>query len=473
MSGPLAITAFVASIVLAIMLHELGHFLTARRFGMRADRFFLGFGPTLWSIRRGETEFGVKALPLGGFVRIIGMSPEDERLPPLAVEVYPDGAEVADADLDELARAASARGVRPQVVERIVRRTRAVVAAGTTPADARARLHEILVTEVGSPERVGDLAHRLVEGDTDRFFHERPAWQRAVVLVSGSVAHFIIAIAVLAGAYAFLPQWTGGFDTRVAFVEPGAPADDAGLLAGDRVVEVDGVVSDDYQRLRDEIRARPGTPTRLVVQRDGSLVDLTVVPEPTEDPEASEVVGVVGFVPELDLRRMDPVAAMEHALLGEPSLGNPGGFIPMFSGSISALANVFSPSGIVDILRQATGQEERSMEGAVSLVGAASIAGQVGDDALGLVLFLGLIAVVNVFIGIFNLVPLPPLDGGHLAALGIERAVNLGRRLRGRREDYKLDPRTLAAVAVPVLAILAVIVLALLWMDITDPIRLG
>src|SRR5690554_1295984 len=99
MSGPAAITVFVVSLIAAIMLHEAGHFLTARRFGMRADRFFLGFGPTLWSTRRGETEYGVKALPLGGFVRIRGMSELDERLAPVPDAVFVTEAIAADREL--------------------------------------------------------------------------------------------------------------------------------------------------------------------------------------------------------------------------------------------------------------------------------------------------------------------------------------------------------------------------------------
>ncbi len=481
MSSAWSITAFVLAILLAIMLHEAGHFVTARRFGMRADRFFLGFGPTLWSTRRGETEYGVKALPLGGFVRIVGMLPDDHRLPP-AIDAALEGLDGPDAagsalpeggDWAERLRArVRERGASVDVTDRIVRRMRG---STTDPGDVdamRRLFHEVVVTEVDDTGRVGDLRHRLLHGDEGRFFHERPAWQRAIVLVSGSVAHFLIAIAVLVVAYAFLPQWTGTMTNTVADVAVDSPASDAGLEPGDRVVGVHQLRSDDYDRLRDEIRRHPGRPIDVHVERGDDQLVLTMTPLATEL-ASGEVIGVVGFAPVPEFERMRPVDAIERALVGQPDIGSPGGFGPMFTGSLRALASVFSPSGIGDILSQATGQQERSMDGAVSLVGAASIAGQLGDGATGLVLFLGLIAVVNVFIGIFNLVPLPPLDGGHLAALGIERSVNLVRTLRGRTPDYRLDPRALSAVAIPVLVILAVIVVALLWLDITDPIRLG
>jgi regulator of sigma E protease len=502
MTGPLSITVFVVALLAAIMLHEAGHFVTARRFGMRADRFFLGFGPTLVSTRRGETEYGVKAFPIGGFVRIVGMSPTDERLPGVIDAVLDDaggpdspradaGARDPDAPtgddpddgqpaadepsrslFERLEDALRVRGAPAGVTERIVRRARANLDGVTDPATTRALLLEIIETEVDDTGRIGDLHHRLLHGDEDRFFHDRPAWQRAIVLASGSATHFLLAIALLIGAYAFLPQWTGGFASEVAEVEPGSPADVAGLEPGDRVLAVEGVRSDEYERVREAIRERPGQPTTLVVVRDGEERFLRVVPEPVETPDEG-IVGVVGFRPAIEMVRMGPMEAIEHALIGAPQPGNPGGFGPMFVGSIQGLGRVFSPSGLADIAAQATGQRERDLEGAVSLVGAASIAGQVTDTPVGITLFVGLLALVNIFVGIFNLVPLPPLDGGHLAALGVERSVNAIRRLRGRQPDFAVDPRTIAAVAVPVLAILSVVVLALLWLDITDPIRLN
>lgn len=476
MSGSTAITVFVVSLLAAIMLHEAGHFVTARRFGMRADRFFLGFGPTVLSFRRGETEYGIKALPLGGFVRIVGMSPEDERQRPLLDVVFD---EVADEAADEdryavLRRELRLRGASADVTSRIERRARANTLADLEPDRAHPVWREIVATEVAAPVRVGDLAHRLLRGDEGRFFHERPAWQRAIVLVSGSAAHFLIAVAVLIGAYSLLDVWTGGFESKVAVIQSGSPAAAAGLMAGDRVVAVQGVRSDQYQQLRDIIRQRPGRPTSVVVVRNGTEIVLAMTPQAVVDPASGAEVGVVGFSPVLETARREPLEAVEHALFGEPALGDPGGFFPMVSGSLRAMVTVFSPSGIAEILAQATGQRERDLEGAVSVVGAASIAGQVGDATFGgLLAFLGLVAVVNVFIGLFNLAPLPPLDGGHLAALGIEQSVNVVRRLRGREPNYKVDPRSLAAVAVPVLALLAVVVVALLWLDITNPIRVG
>jgi regulator of sigma E protease len=484
MSGTAGITIFVVSIIAAIMLHEYGHFVTARWFGMRADRFFLGFGPTLWSMRRGETEYGVKALPLGGFVRIQGMSPLDERLAPvpdavLSVErvredrrraMETSGGDPLEAgNLPEptwqrLERELRGRGASRDLTDRIVRRTRASLPADATVEHAHAVVHEVIATEVGERRRVGDLAHRLLRGDEGRFFADRPAWQRAIVLVAGSTMHFVIAILVLFGAFLLLPQWQGEIEPVVADVLENSPADEAGLAAGDALRAVEGVRSNDYETLRAAIAERPAEPTTLVIARDGTEQELVVTPEPDQDAETGETVGRVGFVPTLVEEQLGAPEALRETFVGEA------GIVPMTAATFEALGRVFGPEGLAAIASQATGAEERDAQGAVSLVGAAGLAGQ--TDTYGIFLLIGLIASINVFIGIFNLIPLPPLDGGHLAVLGVEKAVNGVRGLMGRPKDFTVDPRAVAAVAIPVLVILGLLFFALLWLDITDPVQL-
>jgi regulator of sigma E protease len=471
MTGATAIWVFVISLIAAIMLHEAGHFITARWFGMRADRFFLGFGPTLWSTRRGETEYGVKALPLGGFVRIKGMSPLDERLPSVVDAVFdPATTSSTDAVADDawarLQEELRARGTPAATTERILRRTRSTLPDAADVGEARRTLTEVLVTEVPGGERVGDLRHRLLEGDRGRFFADRPAWQRAVVLVAGSVMHFVIALVVLLAMFLLIPQPTGEVGPLVGEVLEDSPAEAAGLEIGDRLVAVQGERSDEYLELRDLIRARPEQPTELSIVRDGQEFDLTVTPAEATDPDSGETVGQVGFVPTEITERLDAGTAVYEAVLG------PAGFVAIFTGSIAALVRVFSPEGLANLLQQATGTEERGLDGAVSLVGAASLAGQATSSVYGLLILLGLIASINIFIGIFNLVPLPPLDGGHLAVLAIERSVNAVRRATGRAPDFTVDPRAVAAVAIPVLAILGTVFIVLLWLDITSPLQL-
>jgi regulator of sigma E protease len=483
LSGSLAITIFVVSLIAAIMLHEAGHFLTARRFGMRADRFFLGFGPTLWSTHRGETEYGVKALPLGGFVRIRGMSELDERLAPVPDAIFDPAAVEADrshlparvgagtTDLggipdrtwERLQAELRRRGTPTETTDRIVERTRGRLPTDATPTAARAALAETIEVEVPASTELGDLGHRLRRGDEGRFFNERPPWQRAIVLAAGSAVHFLIAIVLLLVLFLFTATQLVGIAPTVSGVIEDSPAEAAGLQPGDELVAVEGQRSDDYDVLRDRIRARPDQATELVVLRDGAEVTLSVTPQLAEDPQTGEEIGQVGFLPTEIYGRLPAGEAVREAFTGQV------GFVTQVEQTFLAIGRVFGPDGLAGLFTQATGGAERDLEGAVSLVGAAGIAGQAAAFGVGTLLLL--IASINVFIGIFNLLPLPPLDGGHLAVLGIERGVNAVRRARGRRDDFTVDPRAVAAVAVPVLVVLGFVFFALLYLDITQPIR--
>ncbi|HEX9767032.1 MAG TPA: site-2 protease family protein, partial [Nitriliruptorales bacterium] len=185
MSTPLAVTLFVVGLVAAIMIHEWGHFVMARRFGMRADRFFLGFGSTIWSTRRGETEYGVKALPLGGFVRILGMSLGDRRLRSVSDDVLDFQAVHATReaiaerdriDLDEvpavppetwdrLSQELVARGTDEAQANAIVTAIRRRLVDDATPHEVATVLDEVIDREVARTGRFGDLRHRLLRGD--------------------------------------------------------------------------------------------------------------------------------------------------------------------------------------------------------------------------------------------------------------------------------------------------------------------
>lgn len=485
MTGTLAAVVFVVGLVASIMIHEWGHFVTARRFGMRVDRFFLGFGPTLWSTQRGETEYGVKALPLGGFVRIKGMTETDERLPPVPEAVARRVGEGEDAAAT-LADLLAERGTPSGLAQRIVGRFERTLAAADDPDDASGSLAveaeqdparlalRLIASEVPPTGRVGDLNHRLLRGDEGRFFHDRPAWQRAVVLASGSALHFLQAILLvflgwlLVGPTVAVP---GIADFADAETEDGrvvaSVAEAAGLEVGDRIVAVDGRRSDDFEDVRTYIRDNPGRRIDLVVERPGTeeQLEFTVTPASYTDPDTGEQVGLLGFFPQTETRPMDADEALYATFVGD------GSFTQMLTGTFSALGNVFGPEGIGDLFAQLTGEQERGVDGGISLVGATQAASQ-GTSQFGLLFFFALLASVNVFVGIFNALPLPPLDGGHLAVLGVEKAVNLKRRRNGEPTDFKIDPRTVASIAVPVIVFVLTISLGLLWLDITNPLTL-
>ena len=481
MTGQLAAVVFVVGLVGSIMVHEWGHFFTARRFGMRVDQFFLGFGPTLWSTRRGETEYGVKLLPLGGFVRIKGMTPADERLPdvPSALARRVGSGEDPSAALAALL---DERGAPPALADRIVGRYERTFAAEPDAADGNLAVAteedpahlapRIIASEVPPTGRVGDLHHRLLKGDEGRFFHDRPAWQRAIVLASGSALHFLQAILLvflgwlLVGPTVAVPviaDFADAETTEGQVLESAAEA--AGLQIGDRIIAVEGRPTDDFDEVRDVVRDNPGAPVDLIVMRDDSddTLSFTVVPSTYTDPETGEQVGLLGFFPDTETRSLDADEALYATFVGD------GSFTQMLTGTVAALGNVFGPEGIADLWGQLAGDEERGVDGGISLVGATQAANQ-GVDAFGPLFLFSLLASVNVFVGIFNALPLPPLDGGHLAVLGVEEAVNYKRRRDDEPDDFKVDPRTVASIAVPVIVFVATISLGLLWLDITSPI---
>jgi regulator of sigma E protease len=472
MSGTLGIVAFVASIVLAIVIHEAGHLVSAKLAGMRADRFFVGFGPTLWSTRRGETEYGLKAVLLGGYVRIVGMGGDEGTQQPPLVDALPTVVDEEDARRwwGALEAELALRGTSDDLAHRIRDTTRGLRPA---PDDAslRAALARALELELPPSRRVGDVPHRLVRGDDGRRYSDRPAWQRAAVVFLGPVTHLAIAFGLLFAVQALWPQPTGELTSRVSIVREGSPADIAGIEVGDVLIAVDDVASDDFLVLREALRARPERPSVVVVERAGARLTLAIVPESVLETDGTSV-GVIGIGTEPVLRDVGVVEAAVEAAIGAPGPTSPGGVVPMVGESIAGLVRILSPSGLTGLVSQAMGREDRAQDGAVSLVGAASIAGQVGAREGGLPVVLTLLAAINVFFFLFNLLPLPPFDGGHLAVIAVEGVVNAARRSAGRRPDFRVRPEAVASIAIPVIAVLVLLLVTTLWLDVTDPIRL-
>jgi membrane-associated protease RseP (regulator of RpoE activity) len=360
------ILLFVAGIFLMIMAHELGHFIAARRYGIKVEEFFVGFGPRLWSFRRGQTEYGLKALPLGGYVRIAGMNPLQE--PP--------------------------------------------------------------------PE------------DRDRVFTSKPKWQRAVVLAAGSFTHFVLAFLLLASLFALI----GIPRARIVEVEPTlngspSPAAEAGLRPGDDVLEVDGE-DVNYDEFLDRIEAGAGRSMEILVEREGR--ELTLNARPVLAEIEGETTPRLGVSIEAGSRLHEgPIEATGKGL---ESMGD------MVVGSFRAMGQVFGPEGLRRIGQLLVGEGERTPNDPVGVVGAARVSGQ-AIEAGQLDVFFYLFAFFNVFVGILNILPLPPLDGGHLAVLGIEA-------VSGR----KIDPRRLIPITAVVAGFLILFTVSLLYLDVVSPI---
>jgi membrane-associated protease RseP (regulator of RpoE activity) len=363
---------FAAGVFVMIMVHELGHYIAAKRFGIKVEEFFIGFGPRLWSFRRGETEYGLKAIPVGGYVRIAGMNPFQE------------------------------------------------------PA----------------PE------------DRSRVFTAKPKWQRAVVLVAGSVTHFALAFLLLVVFFWFIgvPVFGGA---QVAGVSPNldgrtSPAAAAGLQAGDRFVEVDGQPVRSYERFLAYIDSHAGQELDLVVERDGRLVELRATPRLSE--QDGEFTGRLGIVVTEAIVARERSGPVEGAVEAGRGVGQ------LTAGSFRAMAQIFGPEGLSRVGQLLVGEEERSVDDPVGVVGAARFSGQ-AVQAGQMEYFFFLFAFFNVFVGILNLFPLPPLDGGHLAVLGIEAIT--------RR---RIDPRRLIPVTAAVAGFLILFTIAITYLDVFSPI---
>ena len=401
MSFTIGVVLFAVGIGVSIALHEFGHLLTAKAFGMKATRYFIGFGPTLFSFRRGETEYGLKAIPAGGFVSITGMTRTEE--------------------------------IKPE--------------------------------------------------DQQRVFWRYPAWKRTVLLSAGSLTHFPIAVVAIYGAAV-----TAGLPTERAVVgsvqpcvvpaaaadgevrdcrpgDPAAPAAALGLQPGDRIVGVAGQRIGSFADLLIALRSRPGQTVELTYLRDGTERTGTVTVQAvrrkplegeTAGPDGLATVGAIGIAPS-PIERYGPGAVVGETL--------------RFTGSVFKATGsaIMSFPEKVPALFRAVGGEQRDPDGPVSVVGASRVGGQAIEAGSPLVFTL-LFAGFNIFVGVFNLFPLLPLDGGHIAVLWFERIRSRIARALGRRDPGPVDLNELVPLTVLVIVFLGGISLMAILADIVNPI---
>ncbi|MPZ52316.1 MAG: PDZ domain-containing protein [Acidimicrobiia bacterium] len=366
-----AISAVLA-IIIFVTIHELGHFGAARIVGMKTTQFFFGFGPKLWSTTRGETEYGVKLLPLGGHVTIAGMNPYEE--------------------------------IEPE--------------------------------------------------DRGRTYADKKYWQKSFVVIAGVASNFLLAFLMLAGVnlIAGVPQAASEVPPVVSeLVGDPAPAAIGGMETGDLVISIDGVPIGSVQELGDVVRARPGENVEVTWERDGEPMSGQVPLETIENPETGETFGRIGIASET-LR--DDVGIFS-------ALGLAGGQIVTLTGeTFQAIWQLVSPESLLELAGVFVGDTDVPIESRpISPIGLANVGSQL--EALGIANFLRLLAMVNVFLGSFNIVPLYPLDGGHFAVATYEK-------ITGRQADLnKMVP-----IAVAVVALFVFIGLVAVILDIVDPLQL-
>jgi membrane-associated protease RseP (regulator of RpoE activity) len=396
----LGVIIFVVALLFSVMLHETGHFVTAKAFGMKATRYFVGFGPTIWSTWRGETEYGIKALPLGGFVKIIGMHSLDD---------------------------------------------------------------------------VEDPA------DEPRAFRQQPAWQRIIVLCAGSFMHIVLAFLLFFGlalGVGIANQNTTELGTISACVYPNvtaldngaactakdqtSPAKLAGLRVGDQVIAFDGKRYSSWTQLGDAIRVAPvGSAATITVRRAGQTLTLHT----TLASVSGRSGAYLGIAPGVVFQTASPARAVTYAgsLFGQVVVGS----IQAAAALPGAVHDLFNKNKRADTV----GGQVTSIYGAAAATGDEVASNQGWQYKVSFVLLL--IASLNIFVGIFNMLPLLPLDGGHVAIVIWERIRAAFARLRGRPDPGLVDISKVLPVCFSIFVLVMFLGLILVAADIVNPLKIA
>lgn len=387
------VVLFIGALLLVIMVHEAGHFVAAKLLGFKATKFFVGFGPTVWSFRRGETEYGIKLIPAGGFVKIVGMNPYED--------------------------------VAPE--------------------------------------------------DEPRSYPNKPRWQRAIMIAAGPATHWPLAFLILAITSMTIGFPTGNATNTVSIIETridgvSTPAADAGLRPGDVITDVNGRPVDSWSETRALIRENAGRQVTFTFIRDGRELEVTTTlgtalfdeegrvveyappgGSVREPKEGEEVVGFLGVQPEQEFR----------TLAFGPALGDAASQTRTVTAFlVTQLTQPFETVFNGDLWEAMRGDGPRTPDEApVGIVGAGRIAGETVQKGR-YTEFIGLMVGLTIFVGLINLLPLPPLDGGHLAVIAYETVT--------RRT---VDIRKLIPVAAAVISFFVLLFFAVLYLDLARPLE--
>ena len=375
------IFVFVVGVVISIFLHELGHFATAKWTGMKATQFFLFFGPRLWSFRKGETEYGVRALPLGAFVRIVGMNRMDE----------------------------------------------------VDPADEA------------------------------RSYRQATFPRRLLVISAGSIMHILIAIVLLFAVYSTQGEITAQDEPRVIVgaAAQELPAWSAGIRDGDEIVSVGGIPVTTSIELGEAVRTfDPADVVDLVVIRGDETLTIPVgLGANTSVPEDDPLFGTAL----LGVRSYSPPLYVQHGI-GGAAVNAVTDIFPVSWESTKGIVKVLNPVNLVEQLTDTENADPAARP--TTIYGIATVSDDVGESG-GFAAVLYMLAILNVFVGVFNMMPLLPLDGGHAAIAIYERIQEKRRHMTGR---YFADVERLMPFAMGVIVVLAMLMFTGLYLDITDPI---
>jgi membrane-associated protease RseP (regulator of RpoE activity) len=377
----LGILAFVVALLFSVMVHEFGHYITARRYGMWVSEFFVGFGKRLWSVQRGETEFGVKAIPAGGYCKIEGMAPNDE----------------------------------------------------------------------------------MPAGQEDRAFYKASSGKKLIVLGAGSFLHFVLGFVLLFTLFAGIG--TNQVLPVINEVVPNSAAQAAGIRAGDEVVSINGKRVTEWYKDVEVIRESQGRELSLVLNRNGEEISVTASARLTDIDGTKRYV--LGIVNDVGLKRSGLLLSIKNSAIVTRDF---------LTESVRSLGKL--PEKIPALWGATVRGEERDANGLVGVVGVARVSGEaVGSDKLTplerLATFVLIVASLNIFVGVFNLLPILPLDGGHMAVAIADEIRAFLARLRGRPRPAPIDVTVLTPITMVVFVVLATLTLLLLVADVINPVTLN
>jgi membrane-associated protease RseP (regulator of RpoE activity) len=400
--GILGVVAFVVALLFSVMVHEFGHFIFARKFHMKVTEFFLGFGKRIWSFRKGETEFGIKAIPAGGYCRIVGMT-----------------------------------------------------------------IHE-----------------DLTEDEKPRAFYEASVPKRLLVLGAGSLFHFVLGFFILLLIMGGIGTSvvTNKIDQVLPCVTTTAsgptlgqckagsdrtPANIAGIQAGDEIVKINNtaITRATWGKAVNLIHISANKDLSFVVKRDGQFVSMTVTPQAKVI--AGKNYGFIGIINKIGTLRENPISTVkDSAILTKQLVGN----------SVTSLFEL--PSKVPALIHQTFGKQKRDPNGLVGVVGVARVSAQTVSDPNmkwrdKLTTFLLIIASLNIFVGVFNLFPLLPLDGGHMAVAVIDGYRRWRARVKGKERPKPFDIEKLMPFTLAVIVVLVGLTLLLLAADIFNPVNIN
>ncbi|MFJ9697794.1 M50 family metallopeptidase [Kitasatospora sp. NPDC101183] len=425
------ILVFVIGLLISIAWHELGHLSTAKLFGIRVPQYMVGFGPTLWSRQKGETEYGIKAIPFGGYIRMIGMFPPGE-----------DG--------------------------RITKRSSSAVR--TMIEDAREASYE-----------------ELQEGDESRLFYTRKPWKRVIVMFAGPFMNLILAFGLFTTV-----NMGFGVNTAVPTIDtvsqcivkagqptdtcpagaPPTPAAAAGLKHGDKVLSFDGDRIRDYAQLQADIRESAGRTVTILVERDGQQVALTptIVANQVQKfdgnnrPVKGQTVeaGFLGFTPKSEVVRQTFGQSVDR----------------MYDMGVSGVKSLAAlPGKVPGLWNAVVGDGPRDPDSPVGMVGAARVTGEVFSSDLPASQMIAtsvfILATINLSLFLFNMLPLLPLDGGHIAGALWESVRRGVAKVLRRPDPGPFDVAKLMPAAYVVASVFIGFTLLVMAADLVNPVKIS